>query len=99
MIHEAVSANVISWEIPDSARHEFQAVVTSDEDGVSICALHYPGVISEGDSLDDAIRNIGEAFLLMLESRRDHGETMMYSDSPVSEVSAGSQVVRIVVDG
>ncbi|KAA5543879.1 type II toxin-antitoxin system HicB family antitoxin [Roseiconus nitratireducens] len=82
-------------------RHVFQALLTPDEEcgGYTICALHYPGVVSEGETLEEAKEGISEAFLAMLESRVAHGESMMYSDLPVVEQEENSRVIRIVVDG
>ena len=100
-VSELLTAEASRWVVPARNRHELQAVVTPDDDdgGFTICAMHYPGVISEGDTLKEAIGNLGDAFLLMLESRREHGETMMYSDAPVTEIPSNSQIVRVVIDG
>lgn len=100
MIQTVEEIKVTKWKAPERTRHEFQAAATPDEDGgFAIFALHYPGVISDGDTLDEAVHNIADAFLLMLESRQHHGESMMFSDAPVEQPASNSQVIRVVVDG
>lgn len=83
----------------DPVRHEFAAIACAEEDGgYSVFALNYPGVVSQGDTLEEAKANIAEAFLGMLEARRKHGEGMSYSYQPVIDV-AGCVRVWISVDG
>ncbi|PAY20548.1 hypothetical protein CKO51_05750 [Rhodopirellula sp. SM50] len=101
MIQTTENASIVHWQKPAQPRYEFQAVAIPDDDdgGFSISAIHYPGVISEGDTLSEAVKNVAEAFLAMLESRQSHGESMMYSEIPVTEFTGKAQIVRIVVDG
>lgn len=67
-----------------TGRHRFQATLNRDCDGrVSIHATHYPGVISFGDTAEQAKQNIADAFLAMLEARKAYGEDMHYSQQPV----------------
>lgn len=50
------------------------AIVMQDEDGRWVAEIpSMPGCISQGDTRDDAIRNIAEAAELWLETRRDLG--------------------------
>jgi predicted RNase H-like HicB family nuclease len=89
----------ITWRQQCPPSHEFTAIACpEDEGGYSIFAANYPGVISEGDTLDEAKQNIAEAFLAMLESRRKHGEGMAFSNDPPIGVSAGCIRLRIRVD-
>ena len=82
-------------------RHEFWAALCPDDEagGFTAFAINYPGVVSEGDTLDEAKANIAEAFAAMLHSRRNHGESMLYSGEPVMEIPNGAVKVRIAVDG
>ena len=49
--------------------------IKQEEDGgYSICSLNLPGVASQGDTLDDAIRNIKEAFAGCVETYLENGE-------------------------
>jgi predicted RNase H-like HicB family nuclease len=57
------------------------ALFAEAEGGFSISALHFPGVFSEGESRNEAIENIRDAFELMRECCADAGEQMEYSSS------------------
>ena len=57
-------------------------VCPEDDGGFSVFAIHYPGVISEGDTLEEAMENIREAFVAMREAMQDQGEEMNYSKAP-----------------
>ena len=49
-------------------------ILAPEEDGgYSVICPGLPGAISQGDSLQDALQNIGEAILGCLEVNRDHG--------------------------
>lgn len=89
-----------TWFQQSPARHEFVAVATpEDEGGFSIYALHYPGIVSQGETLDEAKENIAEAFLAMLEARREQGEELEFSQDPWIDVPANYPRLRITVDG
>ena len=90
----------VDWKYEDPPPREFEAIVCPEEEGgYSVFALNYPGVISQGDTLDEAKANIAEAFIGMLEARRKHGEDMQFSSSQPLDLPAGSKRVRIKVDG
>ncbi len=74
----------LTWRQQIPPPHEFSAALCPEEEGgYSVFALNYPGVISQGETVDEAKTNIAEAFLAMLESRRNHGEAMAFSHRPV----------------
>jgi len=93
------------FELPNglhqsSSPHEFEAVLCPEEEGgFSVFALHYPGVISQGESLEEAKANIAEAFLAVLESRRKHGEPMEHSSRPVVDDTPDCLHIRVTIDG
>src|SRR5205807_23830 len=72
-------------------KHEFLAVAFRDEDdgGFSIVAASYPGIASQGETIEEAKANISEAFLGMLEARRKRGEPLQYAHRPVVEMTPG----------
>ena len=73
----------------------FDAVACpEDEGGYSVFGVHYPGVISQGETLDEAKANIAEAFLAM---RDVVGEDLEYSESPCVEVGPESRSFRVKV--
>jgi predicted RNase H-like HicB family nuclease len=89
----------ITWKQPSPPAHEFDAILCPEEEGgYSAFAVRYPGVVSQGDTVEEAKENIAEAFLAVLESRRKHGEGLEFSDELPVDPSAGSLRVRILVD-
>jgi predicted RNase H-like HicB family nuclease len=44
------------------------------EGGYTVTVPALPGCISEGDTVEEALKNIKEAIELFLESMREHGE-------------------------
>ena len=47
-----------------------------DEGGYHVYAPDFPGLHTQGDDLDDAMRNAQEALLLYVEGLRDDGQTL-----------------------
>lgn len=90
-----------SWVLEHSSPvHEFAAIACPEEEGgYSIFATDYPEVISQGDTLDEARLNIAEAFVAMLEAKRKHGESLLYSRDVMIDVAAGYTRLRIRIDG
>ena len=79
---------------------EFQAAICPEEEGgYSVVALHFPGVVSQGETIEEAKANIAEAFTAMLEARRKRGEDMQFSATPALDLSEDCQRVWITVDG
>jgi predicted RNase H-like HicB family nuclease len=74
-------------------------ICPEEEGGFSVFALNYPGVISQGETFEEAKANITEAFLAVLESRRKHGEAMEFSESPTVDITPDSQRIRVTIDG
>lgn len=89
-----------TWQQQTPPPHEFVAFACPEDDGgFSIFAANYPGVVSQGETLDEAKDAIAEAFLAMLQSKRKHGEKMEFSLSPWMDVEPNCKRVRIKVDG
>ena len=90
----------VKWQKQEPPPHEFEAVACPEEEGgYSVFAANYPGVISQGDTLEEAEANVREAFTAMLESRRKHREKMAFSFSPWMEISPNCKRLRVKVDG
>ncbi len=71
-------------------RHEFLAIAVAEEEGgYSIFAAHYPEVISQGDTIEEAKENIADAFLEILAVHREQGTGLEYSHQPVVECVHG----------
>jgi len=69
---------------------KYRVLITQDEDGAFVAEVPaLPGCISQGDTRDDAVRNIQEAIGVYLESLKTHGEPVPPSvDEEVVEVDA-----------
>lgn len=90
----------MSWQHKSPPSHEFAAVACPENDGgYSAFALHYPDVISQGDSLEEVRDNLAEAFLAVMESRRKHGEIMEFTRAPCCDIPKNSKRLWISVDG
>jgi predicted RNase H-like HicB family nuclease len=86
------------WKKLTPPRHEFAAAICPDEDGgFSVFAVQYPGVISQGDTPDEAKANIAEAFMAMLQACRKQERPMEYADA--IEVPANCEKAWITIDG
>lgn len=58
----------------DEAKYEFEAIFTSQEEGgFTVEVPELPGCISEGDTLEEAEKNIQEAIELYLETMQERG--------------------------
>lgn len=56
-------------------RSDYKIDVEIDEEGMIVASVpDLPGCVSQGKTLDEACRNIGEAIELHLESLLAHGE-------------------------
>jgi len=93
----------MTWqpEPPAPPAHEFAAIACPEEEdgGYSVFALNYPGVVSQGETLDEARANISEAFLAMLESARKRGRGMEFSFTPVVDAAPNCVRFRVRVNG
>ncbi len=90
----------MKWTIQNPPPHEFLAIICPEEEGgFSIYAATIPGVISQGETEDEARQNIAEAFLAMLEACRKRGEPLPYSARPVIDVTPDCRRIWIALDG
>jgi len=90
----------VAWHEPSPPSHEFLAVICPEEEGgFSAVALFIPGVISQGETIEEARTNIREAFEALLESCKRRGEPLPSSASPVIELTEGSRQVWITSNG
>lgn len=97
-----VEVKLASWEQP-SNRYECRAVFCPEaEGGFSVFALNLPGVASQGETEDEAICNIREAFRGALLAYCERNETIPWADAAQMEAEAdelrGSKQRWIVVD-
>lgn len=72
----------IQWEFPKNSRaYVINAVFVPDPEsgGYTAYADNLPGCCTQGDSLDEAIANLKEAFVALVESYRKDGENIPWS--------------------
>ena len=63
----------------------YKVVIETDEDGVYIAtAPALPGVVEQGDTVDEAFENMGAAIRFTLDSMVGEGEELPPSDAPAS---------------
>ena len=92
----------LTWQhFVSPPRHEFLAIACPDEEegGFSVFAANIPGVVSQGETVEEATANISEAFIGMLEACRKRGQPLPYSDRPVIGMTSDCQKLWITVDG
>jgi len=86
------------WKNQTPPPHEFLVAICDEEEGgYSAFAVNYPGVVSQGDTVEEAKANIAEAFTAMLEACRKHGRNLEFSDFP--NLPPDCQKAWIKVDG
>jgi len=81
--------------MPAIQTYECKVAIVKEEDGFSAHATDLPGVVSQGDTIEEAVRNIAEAFEGVL------GEYLSDGTIPWSEVEIEGDVVcekRIIVN-
>ena len=63
----------------------YRVIIEQDEDGVYIAtAPALPGVVEQGNTVDEAFANMGAAMRFTLESMAEEGEELPSSDAPAS---------------
>ncbi|MEM8668718.1 MAG: type II toxin-antitoxin system HicB family antitoxin [Planctomycetota bacterium] len=81
---------------PTEGLYVFEAILQEEESGYSVFAPHYPGVISQGDTVKESVDNISEAFALMIECSREDGIPLRYI--PIPEIESRESDIRIRVE-
>ena len=78
------SAKSLNWKFYENGQaHVLIARLTEEKDGgYSSYAARLPGVASQGETIDEAMRNTEEAFRAAIESYREHGEVIPWREMP-----------------
>ena len=78
------SLKALNWKLYENGQaHVLIARLTEeDEGGYSSYAARLPGVISQGETIDEAVRNTEDAFRAVIASYREHGEAIPWQDLP-----------------
>lgn len=93
---ESEVLNRVQFFTPENPAYECRAVLVPEDNGFSIYASRLPGVFSQGDTADEAITNIAEAFRGVIESYHARKVKIPWQDANVDP--AGKEV-WILVDG
>lgn len=63
----------------------YKVIIEADESGMYVAtAPALPGVVEQGDTVDEAFQNMGAAIRFTLDSMSEEGEELPPSDAPAS---------------
>jgi predicted RNase H-like HicB family nuclease len=93
-----VEATDFTWHRHGDNARICRALFCPEADGFSVFALRLPGVASQGDTLDEAIANIRDAFAAAIDVYASEGGEIPWDDAEVERPS-GSFERWILVDG
>ena len=75
----------------------FNEKADDEDESVTVYLVELPGVVSDGDDIEDALESIKDAFQCAVEVYRDHGEPVPWRDDEPEE---GDDIVgAIMLDG
>ncbi len=90
--------DVLTWAAPRNL-YRCHICLTRDEQGVvSAVVLNLPGCGSCGDTVDEAIQNVREAILGVIESHIEAGERVPWVNSILTQIPKGATQRWIVVN-
>ncbi|MHB1033800.1 MAG: type II toxin-antitoxin system HicB family antitoxin [Pirellulales bacterium] len=84
------------WGAPTSYRCHV-GLLQDEDGGFSVIVLNLPGCGSCGDTEEEALRNVREAILGVIESHVAAGEEIPWRDSTSDEIPQGARQKWIVV--
>lgn len=94
----AADANVALEPVDTPKRaYAFDVLVFRDGDRYSAIARDVPGVVSAGDTLDEALINIREAFEGVIEAYDEDGEPLPRRVEPEQIGGSELRVVRVTI--
>jgi len=72
--------------------------ITEDHGQYTAIVLNLPGTGSFGDSMDEALKNVREAALGVIESHREANEEVPWTESDMDGVPESAQLKWIIVN-
>ena len=93
----ARGATWAKWRDVEPGTYECCVHITEEADGFCIHMASLPGVVSQGDTKEEAIANIKEAFQGVVESYREDDEEIPWVQSPEPPDNQKTKVLWIVV--
>jgi predicted RNase H-like HicB family nuclease len=86
------------WTSFCGATYECRVLLCPEEDGgYSAHAMRLPGVVSQGETIDEALKNISEAFAATIRTYRDHDKEIPWSKAQI-ERTKGCEERWIIVN-
>lgn len=80
-------------------KYYYPAVFQKEDEGFSVWMPDVPGCISQGDTLEEAVENIKDAFGLFVEEEKESGREMQAASNPGDvELEPGQFVALIEFD-
>lgn len=84
---------------PEQCAYRCHVCLVEEEDrGFSSIVLNLPGCGSCGDTEDEAIGNVRDAVLAVIESHRSAGEPIPWQDATSADIPNGAKQKWILVD-
>lgn len=83
---ESVNLTAESWESRPKSYRAHILLIPEEDDSVSAIAINLPGVASGGDSEEEAIGNVREAFSLAVASYLESGKTIPWKETTTDDV-------------
>lgn len=87
------------WNELENAYHCRVMLCPEEVGGYSIHAMTLPGVVSQGNSVPEAVANIRDAFREAIAVYAESGAAIPWSEVTIDDVPAGSKELWIVVNG
>lgn len=89
---------IADWKVLQDAYHCGVLLCAEEEGGFSAFCLNLPGVVSQGESEDEALKNIADAFSQTIAAYRNLGDAIPWGISAEVERAADSKERWIVVN-
>jgi len=89
-------SNVESFE--NDQAFQCHVIIRPDDDGFMAFASELPGVMSQGDSINEALDNVRDAFQATMASYFDNGLDVPWKNRGAAEIEPGDIDRWIVVD-
>ena len=77
-------------------KYYYPAVFQKEDEGFSVWMPDVPGCISQGDSLEEAVENIKDAFGLFVEDEKQNGTHIKEASNPADLVLEEGQFIAFV---
>lgn len=77
-------------------KYYYPAVFQKEDDGFSVWMPDVPGCISQGNTLEEAVENIKDAFGLFVEEEKENGREIQVASNPGDVEIESDQFVALI---